>query len=183
MPTFAEYAERPVAERVGRLRRTPAEISQAFAGGNAAALSRRPDARNWSPTEIVCHLRDVEELFQTRFHVILGGEAPTIFVFGAPADVLKDMGIGGAVSHPLDPDRWAEDRQYARSDPAEALAAFGRRRGEVVTLLEGLAPDQWKRVGVHPARGRLTLGHWVASLAAHDDNHLDQLRRAVDGRA
>ncbi len=183
MPTSAEYAERPVAELVGRLRRTPDEISAAFAGRSAAALSRRPDARNWSPTEIVCHLRDAEELFQTRFHGILGGEEPTIFVLGAPADTLKGWGIGGAVSHPLDPDRWAEDRQYARNDPGAALAAFGRRRGEVLTLLEGLAPDQWQRAGIHPARGRLTLGHWVASLAAHDDNHLDQLRRAIDGRA
>ena len=33
--------------------------------------------------------------------------------------------------HPLDPDEWAEERQYARSDPREALAAFQRRRAEV----------------------------------------------------
>jgi hypothetical protein len=31
-------------------------------------------------------------------------------------------------------------------------------------------------------RSRLTLGEWVAGLAAHDDNHLDQPRRALEGR-
>ena len=37
----------------------------------AATLARRPAPKSWSPTEIVCHLRDVEELFQLRFHTIL----------------------------------------------------------------------------------------------------------------
>ena len=31
-------------------------------------------------------------------------------------------------------------------------------------------------------RGRLTLSEWAGRLANHDDNHLDQIRRAVDGR-
>jgi hypothetical protein len=29
----------------------------------------------------------------------------------------------------------------------------------------------------------MTFEDWVALIAAHDDKHLDQLRRAVDGRA
>ncbi len=32
------------------------------------------------------------------------------------------------------------------------------------------------------ARGRTAVGEWVASLAGHDDNHLAQLRRTLDGR-
>jgi len=50
----------------------------------------------------------------------------------------------------------------------------------VVRLLDGLDPGQWRRGGIHLARGRMELGEWVASLAGHDDNHLAQLRRAVD---
>jgi hypothetical protein len=182
MATVEEYLKHPVEERVDRLRRTPDEIAAGVKGQPEAALSRRPDARSWCPTEIVCHLRDVEELFQTRFHTILGLDEPTIFVFGAPPATQAAWGIGGRVTHPLDPDRWAEDRQYRRSDPADALAALRRRREEVVALLESLSPAQWRRVGIHPAHGRLTLGDWVARLAAHDDNHLDQLRRALAGR-
>jgi hypothetical protein len=29
----------------------------------------------------------------------------------------------------------------------------------------------------------MTIGDWVAVMAWHDDNHLDQLRRALEGRA
>jgi hypothetical protein len=61
-----------------------------------------------------------------------------------------------------------------------ALRAFGRRRGEVLTLLDALSPTQWQRGGIHQARGRMSLGEWVASLAGHDDNHLDQLRRTLE---
>ena len=82
----------------------------------------------------------MEELFQTRFHTILGADEPAIFVLGAGAVELAPCGVGGAVSRPLDPDRWAEDRQYARQDGAHALAAFRRRRAEVVALLGGLGP-------------------------------------------
>ena len=86
------------------------------------------------------------------------------------------------MGNPLDPDRWAEELQYSRSDPTRALAAFSRRRSETVALLNSLTDAQWLRCGIHPQRGRVNLGYWVASLASHDDNHLDQLKRALDGR-
>jgi len=35
-------------------------------------------------------------------------------------------GIVAGDSMPLDPDRWAEERQYLRNDGAEALSAFRR---------------------------------------------------------
>jgi len=183
MASFDDYRQLATGERIDRLRRMPDELAQATAGRDDAELSRRPVDRAWSPKEIVCHLRDVDELFQVRFHTILGAHEPTLLVMGADQNTLAEWGIGGPVGHPLDPERWAEERQYQRSDAAAALAAFTRRRGEVVALLAGLTPAQWQRGGIHPARGRQTLGDWVASLAAHDDNHLDQLRRAVAGQA
>jgi hypothetical protein len=87
------------------------------------------------------------------------------------------------VPFPLDPNRWVEDRQYFRSDARQALAAFGRRRREVLALLRSLTCEQWKRGSIHPAHGRVTFEEWTAGMAGHDDNHFDQLTRALDGRA
>ena len=182
MPTREEYLTRPIGDRVTRLRRTPDEVARVLDGRDDRTLSRRPDGRSWSPKEIVCHLRDVEELFMIRFQTILATEEPMILTFGATPEALVAWGIGGEVGHPLDPDRWAEERQYSRSDGIEALRAFRRRRDEVVGLLDTLSPRQWQRAGIHLARGRLELSEWVASLAGHDDNHLAQLQRAVDGQ-
>ena len=66
MPTFDEYRVLSVADRLSRVRRTPGELDEAIADRDDAELGRRPDARNWSAKEIICHLRDVEELFQVR---------------------------------------------------------------------------------------------------------------------
>jgi len=182
MPTKDEYLARPLADRIERLRTTPDELAARLHERSDPALSRRPGARSWSPKEIVCHLRDVEELFTTRFCTMLAVDDPTILTLSATPEVLAAWGIVGSVGHPLDPDRWAEERQYLRNDAAEALAAFRRRRQELLSLLEALSTAQWKRGGIHPMDGRLSMADWAASLAAHDDNHLDQLTRALDGR-
>ena len=181
MPSAADYAAGPRTAILDRLTETPAEIERLLATYTDAVVSRRPAPTSWSAKEIVCHLRDVEELFQLRFHTIIALDEPTILVVGASADELAPWRL--AASHPLDPDRWAEERQYERSDAREALRALRRRRHEVLRLLNTLSDTEWQRGGIHPARGRLTLAQWVASLAGHDDNHLAQLARALDGRA
>src|SRR2546428_10314369 len=100
------------------------------AAAPAAALAHRPAPKSWSAKEIVCHLRDVEELFQLRFHTILALDEPTILVLGANSEELAPWRLGA--SHPLDPNRWAEERQYQHHDAREALRAFQRRRAEVL---------------------------------------------------
>ena len=182
MPTADEYSALSIEGRLNRLRRTPDELKQAISGKTDAELSRRPNVHNWGAKEIVCHLRDVEELFQIRFHTVVALDEPRILVFGATADDLAAWRIGGPIVHPLDPDRWAEERQYLRNDTREALAAFQRRRAEVLTLLQSLSAAEWQRSGIHLSQGRLTLADWVARLAGHDDNHVDQLCRALEGR-
>jgi hypothetical protein len=154
---------RPPDERLARLARTPDEVGAAIAGRGERALARRPAPAAWAPVEVVCHLRDAEEMFGQRFETILAHDEP----------VLPDVGPA---------DRWAEERQYRRHDPAAALAHFRRRRGESLETLIALPPADWQRGGERPGRGRLTIDRLVALIAWHDDNHLAQLTRAVEGR-
>ena len=163
------------------LARAPREIDDAIHDRRDDELGTRPAAHAWSAKEIVCHLRDVEELFQERFHTIVALEEPRILAFGASAEDLASWRITDRDDHPLNPDRWAEDRQYRRHDTHEALAAFARRRNAVLTLLRSLSSAQWQRGGIHLGRGRLSLLEWVGSLVAHDANHVEQLRRALQG--
>ena len=78
-----------------RLEQTPAELERAIAGKTDGELGRRPDAHNWSAKEIVCNLRDVEELFQIRFHTVLALDEPRILVLSAGADDLAAWRIPG----------------------------------------------------------------------------------------
>jgi len=164
MATMEEYAKQPREQRMERLTRTADELAAATKGQSDAALSRRPDAKNWAAKEVVCHLRDAEEGFATRFEQILA------------MDVDPVMTGPGA-------DRVAEERQYLRNDTGEAIAAFRKRRVETLAMFAGFTPAQWDKGGIHPVRGRITLDGWLSLIAWHDDNHLDQLQRALEGRA
>lgn len=150
-------------EHLARLERTADDLAAAIAGATDARLSKRPDGRSWCAKEVVCHLRDFEELFLAFFQAMLD---------------LDDPAYSGG-----EPDRWAEDRQYLRNDTGEALAAFRRRRAESLAFLRHLRPSDWDRGGVHQTRGRLTMREFAGLMAGHDDNHLDQLRRALDGKS
>ncbi len=58
---------------------------------------------------------------------------------------------------PVEPDRWAAERQYQRNDAGEALVTFRARRDECLKFLRGLKPDQWQRGGIHATRGRMAV--------------------------
>ncbi|OGK97580.1 MAG: hypothetical protein A3J45_08270, partial [Candidatus Rokubacteria bacterium RIFCSPHIGHO2_02_FULL_69_13] len=99
-----------------------------------AIAAKRPAEKAWAAKEVVCHLRDVEELWLNRFQTILANDEPKLL--------------------PIDPDAWALDRQYLRNDAGEALASFRRRRQETLEFLATLKPEQWERAGLHSSRGR-----------------------------
>ncbi|HEU4758755.1 MAG TPA: DinB family protein [Dehalococcoidia bacterium] len=179
MPGRHEWLTLPLADRLARLKRTPDDVAVAIRGRGDEALSAAAEPGAWSAKDVVCHLRDIEELVILRFHLMLASDDPKVFVVGAPPRDAERWGISPAVPFPLDPDRWRRERQYARNDAQEALAAFGRRRREVLALLDGLSPEQWQRGSIHPEHGRVTFADWLAGVAAHDDNHLAQLQRAL----
>ena len=164
MPTMEEYAKQPREARMERLTRTADELATALKGRSEHVLARRPDETNWAPKEIVCHLRDAEEAFGSRFEQMLAMSVDIVLT-----------GPGA--------DRMAEDRQYLRNDTAQALATFRKRREETLQLFTKLGPAEWDKAGLHPVRGRISIDGFLALMAWHDDNHLDQLARALDGRA
>ena len=149
-------------EQLARLDRTADEFAAAINGVPDHILSKRPDDLNWSAKEVVCHVRDTEESFLARFETIMAMDEPKF--------------------PPVEPDRWASERQYQRNDAEEALGAFRTRRDETLKFLRGLRPEQLERGGIHATRGRMTIADFIGLMTWHDDNHLDQLRRALAGK-
>jgi len=149
-------------EQLARMERTVNDYAAVVKNVSDAQLTKRPDPKNWSAKEVVCHVRDTEESFMMRFLSIMAMDDPKFL--------------------PVEPDRWAVERQYQRNDVQEALAALRTRREETLRFLRGLKPEQWERGGIHATRGRMTIKDFVELMAWHDDNHLDQLKRALDGK-
>jgi DinB superfamily len=164
-PTSLEdWTRVAVAERVARLDRTPSDLARLVRGETDAVLSRRPAPEAWSPKEVVCHLRDAEARFGGWIRAILASDDPAL------AETAAD-------------DRLAAERQYAHEHVGAAWQAFSDRRDGTVALLGGLDTCGWQRAGHHVRRGRLTIDALVALMAWHDEDHLDQVRRALEGRA
>ena len=182
MTTRDKYRAQARGDRLQRLSQAVNDLTTAIQGRTDDALSRRPDAKNWAAKEVICHLRDIEELFMLRFHMMLGTDDPPFLTLGDMPPDPQRWGIGGRIGMPLDPMRLAEDRQYLRHDLAQALSGLRRRREESLIFLRRLTPIQWGRGSIHLIDGRMTFDDWTALIAEHDEEHLDQLKRALEGR-
>src|SRR5262245_13666971 len=122
---------------------------------DVATWRERPAADEWSPIEIVCHLRDEEtEDFGARLRVVV--ERATTFVA-------------------IDPAGWVEERAYRDTDPKTALATFGERRAAMLAFLAGLAADRLRHAVAHPRLGPLSGLDLLAAWVTHDRLHLAQL--------
>jgi hypothetical protein len=131
-------------------------VLEALLGDLDGALWReRPAAPEWSPVEIVCHLRDEEaEDFGARLRIVAEG---------------GDRFAG------IDPARWAAERGYREADPEMALATLGERRAANLVFLANLAPERLRHAVGHPRLGTLSGLDLLAAWVTHDRLHLAQL--------
>ncbi|MBI5934025.1 MAG: DinB family protein [Chloroflexi bacterium] len=142
------------------LRSTPAALTSLLAPLAAEKLAARPSADEWSVTEILCHMRDVErEVDQPRIQKILSEDEPFI-----PAEL---------------PDEWAKTRAYDRQDGLSALREFTAARVQTLEALAQVAPAQWSRKARHAIFGPTTLQELVSFNAEHDRLHIQQVWKSI----
>jgi uncharacterized damage-inducible protein DinB len=139
-----------------RLSSAPAALAAALKGVPDDALRRRPPTGKWSMIENAAHLRDIERVYQGRFTGMAFGEKPAFWM--------------------LDNDRAASSLKYAEADPAAVGKEFRRLREDTLALLHALPQAAWRRTGLHPKRGELTLEQLADVLADHDDSHLEKIK-------
>ena len=139
-----------------RLAAAPAALAAALKGVADDALWRRGASGKWSMIENAAHVRDIERVYQERFSKTAFGDRPAFWM--------------------LDNDRAATLLKYAESNPAAVVKEFRRLREDTLVLLRALPNAAWRRTGLHPKRGELTLEQLAEVLAGHDDSHLGKIR-------
>jgi FMN phosphatase YigB (HAD superfamily) len=141
------------------LRSTPAALAT-LCRQRPTNLDRRPAPQEWSPSEVLCHLRDVD----------------TEVNLGRLPKVLKERNpfIPGQ-----DTDQWADARQYCLQNGYEALADFINARTQVLKLLDNLSEEEWDRPARHAIFGPTTLRELVNIIAGHDILHVQQIFKAL----
>jgi FMN phosphatase YigB (HAD superfamily) len=141
------------------LRSTPAALST-LCHKFKANLEQRPMPEEWSASEVLCHLRDVDaEVNMPRLQKVVNERNP--FLPGQ------------------DTDPWADTRQYCLQDGLQALSDFTQARLELLRLLENLSQEGWNLQARHAIFGPTNLRELVNIIAGHDILHVQQVYKAI----
>jgi hypothetical protein len=134
---------------------TPSEIGKLLLSIGPEHENMPPAAGKWSAAEIVAHLADCDLVFGFRLRQTLAEDSPVI--------------------QPFDQDKWA--RTYAGVSAKQALEVFTALRGWNLRLIRLALAGSGDRPTTHPERGTMTFQTIVETIAGHDLNHLEQLKK------
>ena len=73
------------------------------------------------------------------------------------------------------------EKRYAEEILPVALMRYVEFRQRDIILLRGLAPAGWGRTGVHQERGPQSFQQIAETIASHETEHLEQIRRLRSG--
>jgi hypothetical protein len=139
------------------LAQTPANLAHIVEGIPEVLVHEKLSADEFSVTEHVCHLRDIEsDGYEERFKRILNEDHPQ----------LPDIDGG----------RLAFERNYNQQDIHHALNEFSKARTRNLVLLQNQKQDQLAREGDLQGVGRVKLSDLIVMLCEHDAAHLDKLQ-------
>lgn len=166
------YAELSTERLRDAFSAAPRRIEAGLDGLSEEELRARPIPGKWSIHEIAMHVTDSECLGAVRIRQALAG------------------GRDGerAVFPGYDQDRWAAVHRYQGRSPAmrdTMLRLFRAHREASSELFAAASPEEWRREGLHPEWGPVTLRQLLELYADHGERHLDQIleRRRLLGRA
>lgn len=138
------------------LEEMPARVRQLVENMGEGEKVWKPQAVEFSATENVCHLRDIEEEgYSVRIRRLIEETEPFL------AD--------------LDGARLARERDYNSQGMYEALERFTRARYGNVAALRSLSPEALTRRGMFEGAGALTLGQLLLMMSEHDAAHIKEL--------
>ena len=132
-------------------------ILQNVSEAQARELRDGPDG--WSIVEIVCHLRDFDEIFYRRARMMLEQDHPKL-----PA---------------YDHEAMAIERAYQQQRAATAYGELKASRRRFVDFFKSVTDEAWQRGGIHPERGGFAMTDALMQVGLHDIDHLEQITRVL----
>jgi hypothetical protein len=146
-------------EVIDGLAAMPARLRAVVGGVDAAALERRAGGGEWSPIEVLRHVRDIAQVYGMRFKWMILEDDPYLPNY--------------------DEDRWVAEHPDGGADVDAMIDEIAAYRGETVRLLRALPDAGWSRRGRHEALGEVELERYVQHELAHELQHIEQLRLVI----
>ena len=133
----------------------------------SAAYGTEPEA-DWGPREVLAHVNEMLPYWTAELEGVLAADPTAAATFGRVATDENRLA------------RIAADRQQSAGWLVDGIDA-----GLVTAtgFVEGLSGADLERVGLHPARGELTVGASIDRfLVSHLEDHVAQLREILARR-
>jgi len=137
-------------------REAPHTLASLIEGAPDEMLGRRAAPGKWSVRAILAHLAEDELVSSWRYRQMIEHSGATLPGF--------------------DQDEWARLADYDSWSAREALEMFRLLREANLRMFGRLTPEEWRRWGLHAQRGRITVEDLARHMAAHDINHINQVR-------
>ncbi|MEL7235901.1 MAG: DinB family protein [Chloroflexota bacterium] len=126
----------------------------------ADATTYRDSGDGWTVLEVLCHLRDMDEMFFNRAVMIATYDRPDLPFY--------------------DHDEAAIVGRYNEEDKDAVYAQLATHRAMFAEWFHGLTEEQWLRSGNHPERPYpFTLTDALMQITLHDNEHLEQITRIL----
>jgi DinB superfamily len=136
---------------LSRLSTAPGMLRELTADATGEQAAKPPAPGEWSIVDVVRHLVEGDrDTFLPRLRRVVAETRPVFAKTSPPAG--------------------------DRSDLATLVAAFASAREQVMKILIGLDAAGWRREGVSPSRGALTVEAYARSMDEHDTEHLRQIQ-------
>jgi hypothetical protein len=117
--------------------------------------------KGWTALEVLCHLRDYDQIFQQRTQMMLDQDYPQLPGY--------------------DHEALAIERRYNEQNLHWVLTDLQASRKRVVEFFQSLPSTQWERAGVHPERGHFSMTDACIQVGTHDALHIEQITRILLG--
>jgi hypothetical protein len=153
---FTESQRGEQIEKIGEL---PARLRARVSGLTERQLTTQFLENEWTVAQNVHHLADSHMNSFIRMRLILTEERPPL--------------------KPYDQDRWAALADSATTALEESLSILDGLHRRWVRLFESLEEADWRRSGLHPENGEMTIEDILRSYAAHGEGHIDQIERTL----
>lgn len=123
------------------------------------ALAARDGDDGWNIVEILCHLRDFEQIFFDRAQQMVNEDNPILV--------------------PHDHEALAIEKAYAKQDLNDVFETLCATRSQFVAWLKARDEADWAKTGVHPEAGPYSVLEQALQVGYHDIDHLQQIARTL----
>lgn len=145
------------------MRRTMDTLTNIISGLSQETVTTLRDLndgdKGWTVLEVLCHLRDFDEIFYNRAVMMLEHDHPQLPFY--------------------DHEALAIENDYNHQDHLAVLADLQEKRARFILFWEDLGEEQWDRTGIHPERESFNMTDAVMQVGHHDANHLEQITRIL----